>query len=245
MSTPTSTSTSTNPPTSLLPTKVAILIFPGFQLLDYAGPLDALNILSLTHPLTLYTLASTLSPVSTQQAAQITAGSPSFSQTILPTHTFATAPSDIDVLIIPGGMGSRDEKNRGALEEQVEWLKGLGLGGGGGGGGGQGVKWVLTVCTGSEILARTGVLGGRRATTNKRAFNEVSRGLGSYFSCYLPKAMVWVGRCCWCMRSVGGGLRLRRMFRCTDTSRLCSPFNVATRIGLQESSSSPIPIRPY
>lgn len=42
------------------------------------------------------------------------------------------------------------------------------------------IRWVLTICTGSEILARTGALNGRRATTNKRAFNQVSCS----FDCY-------------------------------------------------------------
>ncbi|KAF1840153.1 DJ-1/PfpI family protein-like protein [Cucurbitaria berberidis CBS 394.84] len=155
--------TSTNP----LPTKIGIIIFPGFQLLDYAGPLDALNILSATHTLRLYTIASTLSPVPTQNAVQTSQGS-TFSQSILPTHTFATAPKDLDVLILPGGLGSRSgEGNDAYMRPQVEYLKGLDLSGKGS------VKFVLTVCTGSEILARTGVLDGRRATTNKKAFNEV------------------------------------------------------------------------
>lgn len=49
----------------------------------------------------------------------------------------------------------------------VEFLRGLDLSGKGS------IKHVLTVCTGSEILARTGILDGRKATTNKKAFNEV------------------------------------------------------------------------
>lgn len=85
----------------------------------------------------------------------------------MPTHTFDSAPDDLDVLLIPGGMGSRGEGSDEHMGPLVEYLKKLDLSGQGR------LKWVLTVCTGSEILARTGALDGRRATSNKRAFNNV------------------------------------------------------------------------
>jgi transcriptional regulator GlxA family with amidase domain len=69
------------------------------------------------------------------------------------------------VILVPGGYGTREQTSTGPV---VEFLKGLDLSGKGS------VKYVLTVCTGSEMLARTGLLDGRRATTNKRAFNEVT-----------------------------------------------------------------------
>ncbi|KAH7377636.1 DJ-1/PfpI family protein-like protein [Pyrenochaeta sp. MPI-SDFR-AT-0127] len=153
-------------PTNPLPTKFGIVIFPGFQLLDYAGPLDAFNILSQTHTMELVTIAATLDPVPTQNWVQEQQGSNS-SQSIVPTHTFATAPRDLEVLLLPGGFGSRGPGSEAYMEPQVEFLKSLDLSGKGS------VKWVLTICTGSEILARTGVLDGRTATTNKRAYNEV------------------------------------------------------------------------
>ncbi|KAE8843192.1 hypothetical protein PTNB73_01239 [Pyrenophora teres f. teres] len=89
---PSSTSTSTT-----LPTKIGILLYPSFQLIDVAGPLDALNILSYTHPLTLSIVAATLTPISTQTAAGTQRGS-IFAQSIMPTHTFETAPRDLDVV---------------------------------------------------------------------------------------------------------------------------------------------------
>ncbi|KAH9881104.1 hypothetical protein J1614_001598 [Plenodomus biglobosus] len=148
------------------PLKVGVLLFPGFQLLDYAGPIDAFNILSLSHPLTLCTIASSLSPVPTHNSVQTATGS-TISQSVVPTHTLASAPKDLDVLLIPGGIGARDKENEDVLAQCVAWLGERGVGGE------AGPKWVLTVCTGSEVLARTGVLDGRRATTNKRAFNDV------------------------------------------------------------------------
>ncbi|KAI4917096.1 hypothetical protein J4E90_003602 [Alternaria incomplexa] len=153
-------------PANSLPSKFGVIIFPGFHLLDYAGPLDALNILSADHPLTLCTIAATLDPVPTQNSMQDKQGS-QFSQSIVPTHTFDNAPDDLEVLLLPGGLGSRGPGSDKWMKPQVEYLKRLDLSGKGN------IKWVLTVCTGSEILARTGLLDGRRATTNKRAFGDV------------------------------------------------------------------------
>ena len=150
-------------PVSPLPSKIGVVLFPGFQLLDFAGPIDAFNILSYDHPLTLCTIASTLDPVSTHNFMQQERGS-QISQTLVPTHTFDTAPDDLEVLLIPGGLGARNEEQ---MKPVVEYLRKLDISGEGK------LRWVLTVCTGSEILARTGVLDGRRATTNKKAFNEV------------------------------------------------------------------------
>ena len=39
-----------------------------------------------------------------------------------------------------------------------------------------GAKYVLSVCTGSELLARAGVLDGKRATTNKASFVRIRVG---------------------------------------------------------------------
>ena len=36
-----------------------------------------------------------------------------------------------------------------------------------------GVKWLLSVCTGAELVARAGLLTGRNATTNKAQFRRI------------------------------------------------------------------------
>jgi putative intracellular protease/amidase len=94
-------------PKDTLPSKVGVIIFPGFQLLDWAGPLDAFDILSNSHTLHLYTIAATLDPIPTQNHIQSNQGS-QFSQSLVPTHTFATAPKDLEVLLIPGGLGAQE-----------------------------------------------------------------------------------------------------------------------------------------
>ncbi|KAF2004099.1 class I glutamine amidotransferase-like protein [Amniculicola lignicola CBS 123094] len=162
MSQPTLSSTASPPPT-----KIGVLLFPGFQLLDVAGPLDVLNILSRQHAsLSLSIIAASLNPISTHQdtysAFSNIPSNPRFSQSIVPTHTFETAPEDLEVLILPGGFGSRSEEN---VEGLVEFLRGYG----------KKLKWLLTVCTGSAILAKSGLLDGRRATSNKRAFGWVKQ----------------------------------------------------------------------
>ncbi|KAJ4411834.1 hypothetical protein N0V91_000970 [Didymella pomorum] len=155
--------------TTKLPKNFGVVLFPGFQLLDICGPLDALNVLSNSHTLNLSILAATRDPVGTQHSAQDERGS-YFNQSIVPTHTFEEAPKDLEVLIIPGGLGNRSDEN---MKPVVEFLISLGLSSSSQKDQRGDIKWILTVCTGSEILARTGALDGRRATTNKRAFNQV------------------------------------------------------------------------
>jgi transcriptional regulator GlxA family with amidase domain len=80
----------------------------------------------------------------------------------MPTTTYDTVPRNLDLLIIGGPLPSHrpDAADR-FLKEAV---------------GGKRVKTVLTTCTGSMWLASSGVLDGKRATTN-RLFLPLARQL--------------------------------------------------------------------
>lgn len=69
-------------------------------------------------------------------------------------------PTPSDILLVPGGPGTRRLVEDTALLGQVARLA-------------PACARVATVCTGAALLARTGLLDGRRATTNKRAFDWV------------------------------------------------------------------------
>jgi hypothetical protein len=88
------TSAKLSMPANPLPTKIGIVLFPGFQLLDAAGPLDAFHLLSQQTTLNLSILAANIEPVPTQTWAQDKQGS-KFSPSIVPTHAFADAPTDL------------------------------------------------------------------------------------------------------------------------------------------------------
>jgi transcriptional regulator GlxA family with amidase domain len=70
---------------------------------------------------------------------------------VLPDETWKTAPA-MDVLVYPGGMGTRKEL---ADEAVLEWVRGIAADG-----------VVASVCTGSLVLAAAGLLDGRPATTH-------------------------------------------------------------------------------
>ena len=143
-------------PEGSVPLTYGVVVYPGFQALDIFGPLDALNSLSLIYPLSLSVIAQTLDPVSTKPPGALGNPRSDFGQSITPTHTFSTAPL-IDVLIVPGGVGTRDPAN---VEEVVKYIaKAYPT-----------LKYLITVCTGSGLAARAGVLDGKRATTNKRVW---------------------------------------------------------------------------
>ncbi|KAI1125611.1 ThiJ/PfpI family protein [Nemania abortiva] len=152
------------------PTKYGVVLFPGFQALDVFGPLDVLNNMSRMTPLEFVTLAATRDPVSTKVDAPGRIG-----QSVVPTHTFDECPPDLEVLLVPGGLGARDDAITAPI---VEFLKRIF----------PNLRYLLTVCTGSAIVAQSGLLDGKRATSNKMSWEwVVSQG----------PAVNWVRRARW------------------------------------------------
>ena len=82
---------------------------------------------------------------------------------------------DPDVVLIPGGAGTRPLVSD---ERFLTVLHGLM----------SSARFCLTVCTGSALLAGTGLLDGRRATSNKRAFSWVKS---------MRPQVDWIGHARW------------------------------------------------
>lgn len=137
-----------------VPVNYGLVVFPAFQALDVFGPLDALNMLSLAYPLNLSIIAATLDPVSTKPLT-ISVNS-HFSESIVPTHTFDSPPDSLDVLIVPGGLGTWASN----LDATIDYIAATY----------PTLQYLITVCTGATLAARAGVLDGKNATTNKKSW---------------------------------------------------------------------------
>lgn len=126
---------------------VAVLLFDDFETLDVFGPVEVLGRLTDLYTLKFYSL----------QGGQIgNRHGVSLSTTILEPIT-----TPLEIFLIPGGLGTRKEVNNWLLIEKVKEVSDQS-------------KYVLTVCTGSALLARTGLLNHRKATSNKRAIDWVA-----------------------------------------------------------------------
>jgi transcriptional regulator GlxA family with amidase domain len=134
---------------------VGVVLFQALDMIDVFGPLDPLQILSLTvQQLNLHLIAETLDPVSTAPLAMNKFNS-SFFPTISPTNTFNDDLS-LDLLIVPGGPGARNP-NLQAVTDYIAKMYPR-------------VKVLMTICTGAGVAARSGVLNKHLATTNKNAW---------------------------------------------------------------------------
>ncbi|KAL4912926.1 class I glutamine amidotransferase-like protein [Aspergillus aurantiobrunneus] len=176
---------------SSTPTKYGMLLFRGFELLDVFGPLEALSLVAhRIDTIALYLLSETLDPVTTQpQTASMNPFNSSFAPTINPTHTLDSAP-DIDVLIVPGGLGTRSPN----LSRTLEYIKSTY----------PNLQYLLTICTGSTLVAQTGILDGRRATTNKASWDSVI-GNGPNVN-WVPKARWVVDGNIWTSSGISAGM---------------------------------------
>jgi transcriptional regulator GlxA family with amidase domain len=162
------------------PTRFGMIVFPAFTPLDVFGPLDMLNGFSLTHHMNLSIIAKSLDPVTTRLRNHQAAGS-DFAQSIVPTHTFADPPADLDVLFVPGGAGTRAVGSpypELRLAEVIDYIRDVY----------PSLKYIISVCTGAQLIAQAGVLDGRKATTNKSAFVSTAK--------YGPKTH-WIAKARW------------------------------------------------
>lgn len=157
--------TAQTPSQDALPSRFGMILFPGFQPLDVFGPLGIFNIFSRNQKISLAIIAATLDPVSTS-----TDPNAAFQQSVVPTHTFASPPDDLEVLFVPGGMGTRAPESE--LAEMFAYIRTAY----------SRLRYIISICTGAGLIARAGVLDGRRATTNKLAWAQtVAHGPKTYW----------------------------------------------------------------
>ena len=131
--------------------RFGFLIFPGLEELDLVGPWEMVSLWgkSLQGPETRLMVAESRKPVICANGMALN-----------PHVTFAECPQ-LDYLLVPGGEGTRQQMNNEALLRFVaEQAKGC--------------QAVLSVCTGSLILHRAGLLAGKRATTHWSAFSRLA-----------------------------------------------------------------------
>ena len=122
-----------------------LLVFPNVQQLDLTGPYE---VFASWPQAQVRLVAKTLEPVTSSTGL-----------VLKPDASFDDCPQ-LDVLCVPGGGGVNalmaDEATIAFVRQQAE-----------------GARFVTSVCTGAALLARAGLLDGRRATTNKRSFGWV------------------------------------------------------------------------
>lgn len=126
--------------------KVAVLLFENFETLDVFGPVEIFGVLTEYYQVSFYSLTGGV----VKNAHGVS---------IVTSHVEAIE-NGVDIFLIPGGYGTRIEVNNALLIDKIRKISQLS-------------KFVLTVCTGTSLLARTGLLDQRKATTNKRAFDWV------------------------------------------------------------------------
>ncbi|TQN68762.1 Isonitrile hydratase [Colletotrichum shisoi] len=190
--TPCVPSTNTTSP----PVNFGAIVFRAMDMLDIFGPLDALQLVAHNRHLNLHLIAATLDPVTTApQAAGMNVYNSSFWPTIQPTATFDDD-LDLDVLIVPGGPGTRAP----GLEHIVEYVRRYH----------PKVKYLITICTGASFAAKAGALDGKRATTNKAAWKLIT-AMGPNVQWVSPARYVVDGNV-WTSSGVSSGLDLTVAF---------------------------------
>jgi transcriptional regulator GlxA family with amidase domain len=122
---------------------LGIVLYPKFELLDVYGPAEIFG--NLGPRLKVVMVAQNAGPVTSAQGPQAIAD-----------FGFDDCPQ-LDLVLVPGGFGTINELRNKAL---LDWLVARA----------EKAEIVMSVCSGSALLAKAGLLDGRRATSNKQYF---------------------------------------------------------------------------
>jgi transcriptional regulator GlxA family with amidase domain len=132
---------------------VGILIFPDVEVLDFCGPFEVFSVAG--HQVTpgsfnVFTVAAQPGMLHARNGLKVT-----------PDFSFDDCPQ-IDLLLVPGGQGTRpllkDEALLGWINTRSEHA-----------------ELVLSVCTGSLLLGKCGLLDGLASTTHHRLFDLLAQ----------------------------------------------------------------------
>jgi transcriptional regulator GlxA family with amidase domain len=137
-----------------IPLIVGILIFDDVEILDVAGPFEVFAVTRLndqqrlqqSSPFKVYLISETNKQITAIGGLRLT-----------PDVTITECP-ELDLLIIPGGWGTRKESKNKIL---VNWISNQFTND----------RLIASVCTGSSLLGKAGLLDGRDATTHWLAFD--------------------------------------------------------------------------
>ncbi len=131
------------------PRNVAILLFDEVEVLDFAGPFEVFAVASELHDgqlFRVFTVAATVDPIHARNGLSVN-----------PDYGCNDAPH-ADVLIIPGGIGTRSLLDDCTL---LNWIAATS----------RANELTLSVCTGVLLLAKAGLLAGLRATTHHQVID--------------------------------------------------------------------------
>src|SRR5205807_4312943 len=125
---------------------VAIVLFDGVQIIDYSGPWEVFGQAGFK----VFTVADKSEPLTTR-----------FDQKVIADYTFDNSP-DADIVLLPGGRGTLKAADN---PRAIKWIQDKA----------KKARYVMSVCTGAFLLARTGLLDGLSATTYHDAIGNLSQ----------------------------------------------------------------------
>lgn len=128
---------------------LAILLFADVEVLNFCGPFEVFSVANrFVDPpaFNVFTVAEKPGPVIARNCLSVN-----------PHHSLSDCPRP-DILLVPGGRGTRSEMHNSVL---IEWIKQRS----------QEAELVLSVCTGALLLAKAGLLDGLEATTHHGALD--------------------------------------------------------------------------